>query len=212
LRHPLAVSRGPTETEAPTEARSTATRSRTPTPSPVSVSETGHNNIPLQDGDELVMTISMHPMFVILPALSSLMATVYDSTGDETATFSSPTNVFAVYFSESNGSIVFSATAQTILKYFAVKLSFGCPVYFLSSSPNEMWSASRTKGKFTLDNLQDVCLIHVSDNITSAAGAYDIEMNFDFLYYQYSGSTSTNQFYTGMGSFDERSDGFTVFR
>jgi hypothetical protein len=81
----------------------------------VLISETGHNNIPLQDGDQLVMRISTHPIFVIVSALSNLMATACDSAGDEIAASSGPTDGFAVYFNESSGSIIFTETAQTTL-------------------------------------------------------------------------------------------------
>jgi hypothetical protein len=103
----------------------------------MSISETGHNNVPLQNGSQIMMTISTHPMFVILPVLSALMATFHNSAGDETGIFSDPTHVFAVYFSQSNSSIAFTATTQTALKYFAIKPPFACPVYFMSSSPSE---------------------------------------------------------------------------
>jgi hypothetical protein len=49
----------------------------------VPINETGQNNILFQNNGEFVITQWTHPMFVILPALSDLMVTVYDSAGDE---------------------------------------------------------------------------------------------------------------------------------
>jgi hypothetical protein len=188
----------------------TATRSQTPAQSPVSISETGHSNIPLQNGNQLTMNISTHPMFVILPALSNLMARVYDSTGDETVSFSTPTNVLAVYFSQSNGRIVFTATGQTTLKYFAIKPPFDCAVYFVSSSPNEIWGAGRSDGNFTIRGWQDVCLLHVSDNATDVAVKYNTQEDIDFLDFEYSGTRSGN--YTGSGSVSDSANYFSAFR
>jgi hypothetical protein len=156
--------------------------------------------------------ISEHPMFVIMPELLRLSTVVYDADGDVGSNFSSPTNVFAVYFSESKGSFVSKARDQTNLQYFAVKRYFPCSVYFMSSSRDEKWSASEAKGNSTIGNSQDVCLLHVSDNVTSVAGVFDTESGFDYLYDHSSGSTSTLRFYTGSGFFSESSDHFPVFR
>jgi hypothetical protein len=177
--------------------------------SPVAVNKTGYKTIALQDGQHFAMSISAQPVFIIVPDLNHLMATVYNSTGEEIATFSNPTNVFAFYFSLSNGSIVFRATDRTTLKCFVVKPPFECPEYFLSTAASETWTASNTGGNFTFDRAQDICFLHVSDNVTQVTGQYDTYPDFDFLEYDYSGARSGH--YTGFGSASDFSDYITTF-
>jgi hypothetical protein len=117
----------------------------------------------------------------------------------------------AIYFSESKGRIVFTASAVTTLNYFTVKSLFECSTYFVSTAPTERWTAGRTKGNFTLASPQHVCLLHVSDNVMEVAGVFDTEPESGNLYYEYSGSTSTTDHYTGSGTFSESSIYVTVF-
>jgi hypothetical protein len=182
-----------------------------PTPLSVLIGGNAHESLLLSDGQQLILTVARYPLFLVLPSIADLAATVYNSSGYQSGSFSTPTKVFAVYFSEGIGKIVFTAAAPTILKYFAVVSTFPCASYFVSSSPNEQWGASQTKGNFTLGHSQNICLFHVSDNVTNVAGVYDTEFEFDYLYYQYSGSNSTVEFYTGSGSFSSSSRYFTVF-
>jgi hypothetical protein len=158
------------------------------------------------------MDVTVYPVFIILPDLTGLSVTVGDGTNSGVANFSGPTSVFAVYFSLSPGSISFSARAPTTLKHFSFRVSWQCPVYYLSSSPQEQWSAGRTKGNFSIGNSQDVCLFHVSDTATDVAGFVDTESGYDRLYFQYSGSAAL-QFYTGQArTFTAVSNQATVFR
>jgi hypothetical protein len=157
-----------------------------------------------------MLTVNTFPIFVLLPTSSATAATAYDASGSEVRNVSS--SVLAVYFSLAGGRLVFTANEPTTLDYVAVKSSWKCASYFVSSSPHEQWSASKTKGNFSLDNNQDVCLFHVANSVTEVAGSYDVEMSFDFLYYQYSGSASLAHFYTGTGIFSDVSDRITVFR
>jgi hypothetical protein len=158
-------------------------------------------------GDQLVMMISVHPRFVLLPDLSNLAANGYNSDGAETANFTSPTSVFVVYFSESTGRIVVTATEQTTLKYFAMKSIWPPSSYFVSSLPSEKWGSDAC---FTIGNSQDICLFHISDTVTAVAGQFDSQTDFDLLYYQYSGEVSAA--YTGSGTFSDSSSYYTAFR
>jgi hypothetical protein len=157
-----------------------------------------------------MLMINAFPIFLVLPTSSATAAAAYDASGLEVGNVSS--SVLAVYFSLAGGGLVFTANKPTVLDYVAIKSSWKCAGYFVSTSPYEQWSASKTKGNFSLDNNQDICLFHVANNITEVAGSYDIEMSFDFLYYQYSGSASVAHFYTGTGIFSDVSDRITVFR
>jgi hypothetical protein len=158
------------------------------------------------------MSISSFPVFVTFPAITDLSVTVFGSDGVEVGRFASPSTIFAVYFSEAGGEIVFTANAATTLGYVAAKSSWGCATYFVSSSPSEKWSASQTKGNFTIGNSQDICLLHVSDAVTEVSGYYETQEDVDRLYYQYSGSTATGQFYTGTGTVSGSSSYLTFFR
>jgi hypothetical protein len=156
------------------------------------------------------MNISAQPVFVILPDLGHFLGTVYDSTGRETASFRGLTAVFAVYFSQSNGSIVLTATERAALRYFAVKPTFDCPNYVLSSSPSETWNASQTGGNFTLGGSQVIYLLHVSDSVTLVTAEYDIVPDWDFLEYDYSGGRSGS--YTALDEASNWLDYITTFR
>jgi hypothetical protein len=59
-----------------------------------------------------------------------------------------------------------------------------------------------------IDNSQNICLLHISDNVTVVTGNYNIETGFDYLYYQYS---SVSNYYTGAGSIAATSNYFTSF-
>jgi hypothetical protein len=102
------------------------------------------------------MTISEYHIFVILPEILSLAAVVYDAHDTETGSFTSPTTAFAVYFGNSTGRIVFTATAPADIQYFAFKIpsNWVCSSYYLSSAPVEGWMATDHGGNFTLGNLQ----------------------------------------------------------
>jgi hypothetical protein len=156
------------------------------------------------------MTIAELPLLLILPDFRCLTVTVYDSSHTETATFSGPTTIFAIYFSLSPGSIGFKATAPTSLTYFAIKSSWLCSTYYLSSSPTEVWSGARSGGTFSIDNLQDICLFHISGSTTAVTTYYDTERGFDFLDYEYSARTSGG--YTGSGSISNSSLDYTAFQ
>jgi hypothetical protein len=173
------------------------------------VNGTDRNYVTLTSGEQRVMTISTYPVFVIFPALSNLSATVYDSNDTESGHFSAAA---AVFLSESTGRIAFVASVPTTFAYFSIRPPWNCPDYYLSSAPFETWTADQGGGNFTIENSQDVCLFHVSDNQTVATGTYNMETNFDLLYHQYSNSGSADQFYTGYGSFSDDANYFTMFR
>jgi hypothetical protein len=183
--------------------------SPTPQATPIGISQTGHDSVLLGADDEVVMAVSEPPIFVILPELVDVEAIVYDYAGTPRGRFSSPT---AVFFSEMGGRISFRALNATTLRYFVVRTYVQCARYWVSSAPIERWGASRTGGNFTIGDSQDNCLFHISDNSTDVTGAYHTEYMFDFLFYQYSGSASTVQFYTGNGTIAATSDYVTAFR
>jgi hypothetical protein len=133
-----------------------ATTARTPPPSPtrilMSIMPAARGKVALAPAGVLVMTVSEYPMVVILPEVSNLSVAVFDSAGTQTANFTSPTTVFAVYFNDSVGQIFFTATSFTTLTYFAIKPPFPCPSFYVSSAPIDTWSASQATGNFTLGN------------------------------------------------------------
>jgi hypothetical protein len=185
-----------------------------PTAAPISVSikGSGRNSIVLHAGQEVELAVSAYPIFVFIPSISDVSVAVFDSANAQTATFAAPTSIFAVYFSVAGGRIVVTGKAETTLAYVAAKPSWTSQTYFVSSSPSEKWSASATKGNFTIGSSQDTALLHVSDSATNVAGSYDTDADVDRLYYQYSGSALTSQFYTGGGTFSDVSNYLTVFR
>jgi hypothetical protein len=67
----------------------------------------------------------------------------------------------------------------------------------VSSSPNEKRTARGTKGHSTIDNSQDIYLLHVPDIVKNVAGGHETEMNFDKLHYQSSESDLTIDFDIG---------------
>jgi hypothetical protein len=77
-----------------------------------------------------------------------------------------------------------------------------CHEYLVSSSTSEKWSASGTKGKGNIatEDSKDICLLHLSGDVTSVGGSYETEMSFGRPYCQYSASTSVMQFYAGTGT------------
>jgi hypothetical protein len=147
-------------------------------------------------------------MFVILPVMSNLSVVVYDSNNKQTDSITARTSVLAVYFSLSNGHLIFTATATTTLEYFSILPPWNCSIYYLSTSPIETWSPTQTEGNFTIDNSQNICLFHISDNLTVVTVNYNIEKGFDSLYYQYS---SASGHYTGAGIVADTSNYFTSF-
>jgi hypothetical protein len=56
--------------------------------------------------------------------------------------------------------------------------------------------------------LQDICLLHISDNVTVVTGSYNIENGFDSLRYECS---SASNHYTGTGIIAANSNYFTLF-
>lgn len=86
-----------------------------------------------------------------------------------------------------------------------------CESYYLSSAPHEVWIASPTSGNFTLGHSQSICLLHVSDNITTISGDFDIQTDHDFLDCEYSGSQSQSHSYTGIDTISNSSNHFTSF-
>jgi hypothetical protein len=188
----------------------TRSRSREPVPTaiPIWIDGMSKNSVSLHPGQQLVMRISAVPLFVVLPVISNLSAAVYDSDNKQTDSFAAPTSVLAVYFSRSIGHLIFTATAATALEYFSILPLWECSIYYLSTSPFETWSATQTGGNFTIDNSQNICLLHISDNVTIVSGNYNVEMGFDSLYYQYS---SGSNYYTGAGIIAATSNYFTSF-
>jgi hypothetical protein len=165
--------------------------------------DTGHDSVWLSSGEQLVLMISSFPIFVILPAMSSLTATVHDSDDVQVASTTSP---FAVYCSQSTGRLAFTATARVTLTFFAVRPLWACATYFLSSSPRETW---RSGANLTLGQSQDIWLFHVSESVTAVSIEYDTEQDFDFLTYKFSGAAPINC--TGLGSAAGASDFYTEF-
>jgi hypothetical protein len=148
----------------------------------------------------------------MFPLLSDVSAAVYNAADVQTALITAPTNVLAVYFSLSGGRLVITAHAETTVDLYSVAHPWTCHQYFLSSAPLERWSASQDEGNFTLGHSQDVCLFHIADGLTRISGSYDTEASFDRLFYQYSGSSSTAQSYTGKGTIADFAQNFAVFR
>jgi hypothetical protein len=185
-----------------------------PAPIPVIVSGTGRNLVSLTTGQGLAVTIAYFPLFLILPILTDVEVTVFGPNGVETGRFSTPTNVFAIHFSRAGGRVVFRATAPTGIRTFAIGYpsAWACSLHYLSSAPVEAWSASATDGNFTITDSQDICLFHVSDNRTRVSGYFDTEPGFDGIYYQYSGGTSTKQWYTGTDRISDSANMFTTLR
>jgi hypothetical protein len=143
-------------------------------------------------------------MFVILPRLSNLSAVVSNA-----GAFSSPTTVLAVYFSRAIGNILFTASAPTVLSYFAIWTPWNCTTYLLSTAPQETW---RSGDNFTTNRWQDACLFHVSDNVTHVAGDYNTGANraaLSYEYFRWPGTTSGS--YVGRGSISDVSTYCTAF-
>jgi hypothetical protein len=195
----LSMSPKPTVSTSRTPLPSpTVVRSRTPTHSraPVVINGTGHGEIRMRAGDEIVMQVSDFPIFVVLPYV--MAGTVYDAEGVEAGHMA---DAFAVYFSMAGGSVVFAATSVTYLTYFSFKSPWTCSSYFLSSAPTERWLSGEN---FTIGHLQDICLVHVSDAVTEITGYYETDKDFDFL--DYAGGT-----YTGTGTIELQADYFAAF-
>jgi hypothetical protein len=76
----------------------------------------------------------------------------------------------AVYFSSAIGGITFTSDSRALLQFFTMKMTFSCSGYFVSTSPFEKWTASRSGGDFTIGSYQDLCLFHVSDAATTVTG------------------------------------------
>jgi hypothetical protein len=172
---PIILSGTITYTHTPTRSQTVPVSIIPPSSIEIGVNETSYKPISVDAGQQLVMSVSGYPIFVIIPSISDLSAIVYDSNNVSSRSFAAPTKAFAVYFSESCGHITFTASSRTALKYFAMKLSFPCRNYHLSSSPNVEWTGTRSEGNFTIGNSQDICFLHVSDNVTDVTVNYITE-------------------------------------
>jgi hypothetical protein len=164
------------------------------------------------------MNVSGYPMFVILPDIANLSGTVYRIDGVATNNISSETSFVAIFFSELPGSIVFRSHVSTIMRYFvfAYPMDWICFEYYVSTSRNERWCGCASGCNVTIGHSQDICLFHVSDNMTAISGDYDTELGRDALYYEYSGfsssSTARSDYYIGSGTFSTSANYFSAFR
>jgi hypothetical protein len=91
----------------------------------------------LSAGQSLTVKVVSHPIFVVLPNMTDLSAAVYDSDAGLAGKCTTPTFVFAVYFSLAGWQIVFTAKVKTTLTYLTALTSWACRSYVVGSSPNE---------------------------------------------------------------------------
>jgi hypothetical protein len=131
--------------------------------------------------DEIVMNVSGHPIFVILPETAKLFGIVYNIDGVAIGSVTSDTSVLVVFFSESPGSLVLRLNGSVMLRYFgfAYPGDWKCFKYYVSTSMNERWCGSASGCNVTIGNSQDTCLFHVSDNVTAISGDYYTELGHD---------------------------------
>ena len=149
----------------------------------------------------------------LLPQRNSISADVYKLGPNETYQFVGSLGPqipsFGVHF-PNKGKLILKSTRDAIANCYAIVSTRKCRRIYVSTYPNEIFSAIKpnyksnsyklpTSSNISIQNNQDDCFIHASDSKTRSVISYSTEETYDILYL-HNGVTETE--FTGDGNFD----------
>lgn len=162
---------------------------------------------------EIIFYIDSPSVTFLLPQRGSISADVYKLGSNDTYQFVGSLDPqilsFGVYF-PNKGKLILKSTKDAIASCYAIVSTRKCRRIYVSTYPNEIFSAVKPGYKLdtsklpissniSIQNNQDVCFIHASNSYVRSIVSYSTEETYDLLYLH---NGYEEKEFTGDGNFD----------